>query len=49
MPMGILFYVLLFLAVLALFFGSAYPFAFPGFVIVELFLVGWKVFGPPLQ
>ena len=52
MPMGILFWVLMILWAITAFFGSAWPYglyATNGLLIVLLGLLGWKVFGPPLQ
>jgi sugar phosphate permease len=49
MPMGILFWIILILCIIAVIFGSAWPLASWGILLVLLFLLGWKVFGPPLQ
>lgn len=49
MPIGILFWILIILWVLAIIFGGAYPYISSGFLVVVLGLLGWKVFGPPLQ
>lgn len=51
MPMGILYWVLLILCIIASFTGYAVAgiHASTVVVLILLFLLGWKVFGPPLQ
>ncbi len=51
MPMGILFWILLILCIIAYFTGFAIGgvAAHTIVLLILLFLLGWKVFGPPLQ
>ena len=49
MPIGILFWLLWIFWVLALIFGSSYPYVSAGFLAVVLGLLGWEVFGAPLR
>jgi hypothetical protein len=48
-PIGILFWLLWIFWVLALIFGSSYPYVSAGFLAVVLGLLGWEVFGAPLR
>jgi hypothetical protein len=49
MPIGILFWVLLILTVVAMFLGSAYPLVSFGMLLLLISLLGWQVFGQPLH
>ncbi len=49
MPMGFLFWLLMILWLIAAVFGSAYPYVGLGLMFVLFALLGFKVFGKPLQ
>jgi hypothetical protein len=52
MPMGILFWILMILWLISIVFGGQWPYAIyatQGLLFVLLGLLGWKVYGAPLQ
>ncbi len=49
MSIGLLFWILCILAVIAYFFGTAYPALTLGFLFLLICLLGWKAFGPPIH
>lgn len=49
MPIGLLFWILAILTVLAYFFATAWPFVSFGMLLLLICILGVKVFGKPIQ